>query len=117
MKLVKDRKNGCCKGKFFSMLTCFAAGMLLTISLAHILPEATAMYGEYLEHLEEEGETGHRLLEEKKHDEHEEGKFPLPSIIFFLGFMFMLLLDQIIFKRDEAVNTIPTPIKEKELEA
>lgn len=48
MKVVKDRKNGCCKGKFFSLLTCFAAGMLLSISIVHIMPEANALYIDYL---------------------------------------------------------------------
>ena len=98
LKAVKDRKTGCCKGRFFSLLTCFAAGMLLTISIVHIMPEAVAMYGEYLEEHEKE-EAAHRLLEEDGHDDHDEKKdehaagFPLPYVIFMCGFMMMLVLD------------------------
>ena len=84
LKVVKDKKNGCCKGQFFSMLTCFAAGMLLAISLAHILPEANALYADYLiaHEAEEAAHDDHRRLAEEDHDEHEEeghgAKFPLP---------------------------------------
>jgi hypothetical protein len=100
LKSVKDSKAGCCKGRFFSLLTCFAAGMLLTISIVHVMPEAVAIYGEYLEeHEKEEAGHDHRLLEEDGHDDHDEKKdehaagFPLPYVIFLLGFMLMLLLD------------------------
>lgn len=102
LKAVKDRKAGCCKGKFFSLLTCFAAGMLLTISLVHIMPEALAMYTEYLEEHEKEeaGEAhdDHRLLEEEEKEEEHGAAFPLPYVIFLAGFMLMLVLDQVIFK-------------------
>ena len=56
------------------------------------------MYAEYLEEHEKE-EAAHRLLEEEDHDEHGEEKdehaagFPLPYVIFLLGFMIMLILD------------------------
>jgi hypothetical protein len=71
--------------------------MLLPISIVHIMPEATAMYAEYLEEHEKE-EAAHRLLEEKDHDEHGEKEehaagFPLPYVLFLLGFMLMLVLD------------------------
>ena len=85
---IQNRKDGCCGGKFFTMLTCFTAGMLLTISLAHILPEATSLYGEYLKHAGH----AHRLLQgEDNKDGH--GTFPLPEFVFYAGFMLMLLMD------------------------
>jgi hypothetical protein len=77
--------------------------MLLTISIVHIMPEATEMYAEYLkDHAKEEaGHDDHRLriLEEDDHDDHDEekeehaGGFPLPYAIFLAGFMLMLILD------------------------
>jgi hypothetical protein len=42
------KKKSCCKGKFFSMMNCFAAGMLLSMAICHILPEADAMFGKAL---------------------------------------------------------------------
>ena len=40
-----NKKEGCCKdGMFFALMTSFAAGMLLAISLIHIVPEANAIY-------------------------------------------------------------------------
>ena len=38
------KKDGCCKGSFFAILTSFAAGMLLSLSFIHILPEASMIY-------------------------------------------------------------------------
>jgi len=39
-----EKKKECCKGRFFSISNCFAAGMLLSMALCHILPEAEGMY-------------------------------------------------------------------------
>ena len=123
---------------FFSLITCFAAGMLISISLCHILPEANDMYATHLKAVEaaheaeekaelaaagevkkpegdvkeEEGEEeGEHHDEEEVHGEHEEeGEhgFPLPNVLFFGGFMFMLLIDRIVFRgkmeKAEVVN-------------
>lgn len=35
------RRRCCSTNKFFALMSCFAAGMLLSLSLCHILPEAT----------------------------------------------------------------------------
>lgn len=35
------------------MTTCFAAGMLLSMSVVHVLPEANEMYGDYMKELHE----------------------------------------------------------------
>lgn len=111
-RFVRKQKDtqGCGKGAFFALMTSFAAGMLLSISLVHIMPEASAIYREYKElgHADHDDHDDHRRLEE---DEHEEEGFPLPNVIFFLGFMIMLLLDQVIFKnpklhrRDQSIDT------------
>ena len=41
--LVKKNKK-CGKSHFFSVLNCFAAGMLISMSLVHVLPESSEMY-------------------------------------------------------------------------
>lgn len=76
-----------------SLITCFAAGMLLSMSLCHILPEAIKMY-------EASKKGGHEEEnEDGDDDEHEnEGDFPLPNIIFLIGFMSLLLIDQVCCK-------------------
>lgn len=100
--------------------------MLISISLCHILPEANEMYGKHLKALheaeekaelaaggekkkhddedekEEEGEEeGEHHDEEEEHGEHEEEGghgFPLPNVLFFGGFMFMLVIDRVVFR-------------------
>ena len=107
-------KKKCVNGKrFFSLMSCFAAGMLIALALCHILPEANYMYGQAEKHgghavagAEEAAHAEHD--EHDDHDEHEgethskeeeEGHgTPVPNIIFVVGFMFVLLLDQVIFK-------------------
>ena len=53
-----------CKGRAHQFSYCFAAGMLFSLSLVHILPEAIEQYGTYLK--------GH-AKEEKGHDDHGHG--------------------------------------------
>ena len=43
---LANSKNKC-KSKFLSLSVCFAAGMLISMSLCHILPESVEMYSEY----------------------------------------------------------------------
>lgn len=102
-RFVNNKKTGCCNGTFFGMMTSFAAGMLLTLSFIHILPEASAIYSEYKHELHEAEEAAEaianaagkrRYMEEEEHEEEGgEGGFPLPNVIFFIGFMLMLFLD------------------------
>ena len=126
----KDKKQKCCKGKTFSFLNCFAAGMLMSMALCHILPEADAMYAKYLvereaaekaaapelgheddhdekeggDHAEEEGED-HAEEEGEDHDDHddhgEEHGFPFSYTFFLLGFLIMLGLDKVVFAKAE----------------
>ena len=84
---VNQKKKGCCKGRFFSISNCFAAGMLLAMALCHILPEAESMYQALMLSKEKAAETvpmeahddhddheeeGHEEHEEEGHEEHEE---------------------------------------------
>ena len=106
----------------FSLITCFATGMLISVSLCHILPEANEMYADHLKAAhkaeekaelaaggeknkldqdEEEEEGEHKNEEHGEHEGHgEEGGhgFPLPNVLFFAGFMSMLLIDRVLFK-------------------
>ena len=49
-----------CKGRVHSYSTCFAAGMLLSFSFIHILPEVVHVYALY--EAKEHAEHGHRRL-------------------------------------------------------
>ena len=115
-----EQKKKCCKGKMFPYCNCFAAGMLLTLAFCHILPEADVMFAEFREakellevaapredhhdededHHEDEAESGH----DDEHDEHGHGEehgdehgFPIAHCLFLVGFVFMLLLDRVLF--------------------
>ena len=44
----RDPITPLCKGRLHQFSNCFAAGMLFSISLVHILPEAIEMYKTYL---------------------------------------------------------------------
>ena len=119
-RVVNNKKTGCCKGAFFGMLTSFAAGMLLSLSFMHILPEAAGIYKKIIaaEHKAEEAaeaaakaakaaavaaaKAGKRYLEEEEHGEEGGEGFPLPNVIFFIGFMLMLFLDQVAFKSGDS---------------
>jgi len=86
-----NKKDGCCGGVFLKLMTCFAAGMLLTLSIVHIMPEAMGIYKAYQIEMMEESEGDHRrrrMLAEGEIDD-----FPVPSVIFFCGFMTMMFLD------------------------
>ena len=70
--------------------------MLLAIAIIHILPETNEVYEGLKAHEMEAEEKGHV---EGLEEEHEEGHpFPLPFVLFVVGFMFLLSMDQILFK-------------------
>ena len=54
-----------CKGRMHQFSNCFAAGMLLSLSIVHILPEALEAYATYLKNHASEGE-------EDDHDDHDD---------------------------------------------
>lgn len=80
-----------CKGKknepkdsfrylFFSLSACFAAGMIMTISMLHILPEAHEKYSGVLSAREKELERAEAIADAKSgsehsgHDDHDSGE-------------------------------------------
>ena len=119
---------------FYSIMSCFAAGMLLAIATVHIMPEATEIYHGYLaeqqaaaksawcaEHgEEEEGDHDDEHEEEEEYDfkpadpndahaGHGHGKkqkepFPLAHALFVGGFLVMLAMDQVIFKKSDVIK-------------
>jgi zinc transporter ZupT len=89
-------------------MNCFAGGVFLAMAFIHILPEAVEQYYGFMTG-EEHSHAGHRLLktsaanatltakgeiEEEKHvDRH--GIFPLPYLLFFVGYCLVLLVDRV----------------------
>ena len=54
-----NRKEGSGRNIFFAVSACFAAGLLMSISVLHILPEANEMYEGVLKKWEIEEEAEH----------------------------------------------------------
>jgi hypothetical protein len=44
----RDKEPNICRQYFYSFSSCFASGMLLSMSLIHTLPETASSYQEYL---------------------------------------------------------------------
>jgi zinc transporter ZupT len=82
--------------RFMSMANSFSGGLFLAIALIHILPD---VINDYHNHLHPEPEpvtyitnkSGRRLREEPKAD------FPLPFMLVFCGYTFILLVDKVMF--------------------
>ena len=80
-KTGNEDKNSC-KHVFFSVSACFAAGLLMSISVLHILPESNEMYEGVMAKWEAEEEAAHALEllnpgveaheDEDHHDEEED---------------------------------------------
>lgn len=126
-RLVKKNEDGeqeqevsdtkICSGRVHQFSNCFAAGMLFSLSIVHILPEALEAYATYKATKPKDDHDDHddhrrlfaklfaRGLAEDDHDDHGHGdgaNFPLVFFFFVLGFLFMLLLDQVLFKKYES---------------
>ena len=69
-----------------SMMNCFSAGLFLGMALIHMMPEAEEIYHGWV--VEQELERA----------------FPLPYVVFFLGYVLILALDQVIAKKYMAKN-------------
>jgi len=63
-----------------SFLNCFSAGIFLAMSLVHMMPESAEMYADWAQ---EEGI---------------EKPFPLPYVMFFMGYMLILAIDRVAAK-------------------
>lgn len=137
MKCINDRKeavsvgddgdydNGdfiCCgSGRIQSFCLSFAAGMLMTLAICHILPATAESYAivwakreaeHAAEHAAEEAAEdttgkGLRILAGAHTDgahAHGGGKLPAAYLLFLCGYWLMLLLDQVIFKQVDSEN-------------
>ena len=60
-----------------SYMNCFSAGLFLGMALVHILPEAVEIYRAWA------------IYEEK------EDPFPLPYVLFYVGYLLILLVDRV----------------------
>ena len=60
-----------------SFLNCFSAGIFLAMSLVHMMPESAEMYADWAL------------------DEGIERPFPLPYVMFFMGYMLILAVDRV----------------------
>ena len=77
--IIPKAWSGCSKhANALSLLNCFAAGMFLAMALMHLLPEGVEMYDSWAK---QEG------IEEP---------FPLAYLMFFVGFLLVLLVDRVI---------------------
>lgn len=70
----------------------FAGGIFIAIAFTHIFPEVAADWIEYNDdhhhHDDEEGPLGHG---------DDESPWPLPFILIFLGYTFILIIDKVLF--------------------
>ena len=124
-KCVKSNDSTKKRSRCLSISNSFAAGMILSLAICHILPEADMLYKESLaghdhgheEHDEHDDHSLLRVLEghevgveegehedhddhDEDHDEHEDdhGEFPLPYVMFTVGFCIIFFFDQVLFK-------------------
>ena len=75
IKAINNSESG------LSYLNCFSAGMFLAIALIHMMPESVSEYKDYTD----ENVTGE--------------PFPLPFCCMFIGYLIVLLMDQVIMHR------------------
>jgi zinc transporter ZupT len=81
-----------------SLMNSFSGGVFLAMAFIHILPESVEQYNEAMTPAEEEpvATTGNSTAPAEDH-EHEHGHvFPLPYLLFFVGYMMVLLIDRVL---------------------
>lgn len=84
-----------------SLMNCFAGGVFLAMALIHILPEAAEQYNDIMAEKAEEAHKAASNSTASAHEEEEEGHeehhaFPLPYLLFFVGYMMVLLIDRVL---------------------
>ena len=67
--------------RFMSMANAFSGGLFLAIALVHILPDVVKDYNEWVE----------------EHNPGVENAFPLPFVLVFAGYTFILIVDKVMF--------------------
>ena len=77
-----------------SLLNCFAGGVFLAMAFIHILPESAEQYNDVMKKLAEE-ENASNTTATAKTGEHGAHVFPLPYLLFFIGYMMVLLIDRV----------------------
>lgn len=85
--------------RFMSMANAFSGGLFLAIALVHILPEAVEGYEEYLHDHDPTNTTVPLMPARKMRTLHGDGggHFPLPFVLVFAGYTFILLVDKVMF--------------------
>lgn len=109
--LIPAYSKYCRKSAFtLSLMNCFSGGVFLAMALMHILPEAVEIYYEAMNPATEEAHhdlrrmleeaatnTTSEVVEEEHHeDEGEKPIFPLPYLLFFVGYCLVLLIDRVV---------------------
>jgi hypothetical protein len=82
--------------KFMSMANSFSGGLFLAIALVHILPDVVKDWNEYNEPPKPSPTYGNSFTSLKEEEEDKE-PFPLPFILVFCGYTFILLVDKVMF--------------------
>ena len=82
--------------KFMSMANSFSGGLFLAIALIHILPDVIKDYEEYL-HPDPPTVVTYTKSGRPKLTHGEESEFPLPFMLVFCGYTFILLVDKVMF--------------------
>ena len=74
----------------------FAGGVFIAIALTHIFPEVSADWIEYNEHHHhDDGPYGHG---------DDESPWPMPFILIFVGYTFILIIDKVLFDTHALVD-------------
>lgn len=86
------------------LMNSFAGGVFLAMAFVHILPEAVETYNESMKSEHAEETDGRRLNSSSSSGEDHEAEhghghgdhiFPLPYVLFFLGYAVILLVDRV----------------------
>jgi len=90
-----------CRGSAVALglMNSFAGGVFLAMAFVHILPEAAETYNASMAKSSAEHDDHRRRLAEsgteEKEEEHHDEAFPLPYVLFFLGYAVILLVDRV----------------------
>jgi zinc transporter ZupT len=85
-----------------SLMNSFAGGVFLAMAFIHILPESVEQYNDAMAAAEEKseavsGNSTTAAVPAEEHDHEEHGHiFPLPYLLFFVGYMMVLLIDRVL---------------------
>ena len=82
--------------KFMSMANSFSGGLFLAIALVHILPDVVKDWNEYNEKAKVTSAASRESFTSFNGEEDNE-PFPLPFILVFCGYTFILLVDKVMF--------------------